>query len=205
MQRIADSIRYSLFALLALVGAVSAARAEMPAPDPAAANYEVRFMTKMIDHHAMAVMMAEMCVERAIHPDLTTMCTDIIANQQAEIEMQQMWLHHWYGITYEPDVNMASMTHLSTLYGAQFEITFMKTMIRHHSRAVREGARCVERAYHPDLIAMCTEMVAAQLQEIRTMPMAVRVVRHLPLPGRRHRLKLKDMRGATVTVAPRSG
>ena len=55
----------------------------MPAPDPAAANYEVRFMTKMIDHHAMAVMMAEMCVERAIHPDLTSMCTGIIANQQA--------------------------------------------------------------------------------------------------------------------------
>ena len=42
-------------------------------------------------------------------------------------------------------------------------------MIRHHARAVREGAHCVERAYHPDLIAMCSDIVQAQMKEIRTM------------------------------------
>jgi uncharacterized protein (DUF305 family) len=97
------------------------------------------------------------------------MCQDIVANQTAEIETMQAWLQDWYGITYEPDMNSDSMSHLMTLYGADFEITFMRTMIRHHSRAVREGARCVERAYHPELISMCTDIVQAQLEEIQTL------------------------------------
>ena len=45
----------------------------------------------------------------------------------------------------------------------------MRTMIRHHSRAVREGTRCVESAYHPELISMCTDIVEAQLEEIQTL------------------------------------
>lgn len=169
MQRIASSVSASFLVLLALFGISNVARAAEPAPDPATADYEVRFMTKMIDHHMMAVMMGEMCIERAIHPELTTMCQDIVANQTAEIETMQAWLQDWYGVAYEPDMNSNSMSHLMSHYGADFEITFMRTMIRHHSRAVREGARCVERAYHPELISMCTDIVQAQLEEIQTL------------------------------------
>ena len=32
--------------------------ASAPAPSPATANFEIKFMTDMIDHHYMAVMMA---------------------------------------------------------------------------------------------------------------------------------------------------
>lgn len=38
-----------------LLGCVSVMAAE-PAPTPAAAHFEVKFLTDMIDHHAMAVM-----------------------------------------------------------------------------------------------------------------------------------------------------
>jgi uncharacterized protein (DUF305 family) len=169
MRSIFTPICASFLALCASVGVVTAADAAMPAPDPATVTYEVRFMTKMIDHHTMAVMMAGTCIERAVHPELTTMCTDIVANQQAEIGTMQGWLQEWYGIVYEPTVNMASMKHLTALYGEEFEMAFMKTMIRHHARAVRESAHCVERAYHSELISMCTEIVEAQLEEIRTL------------------------------------
>ena len=46
------------------------AGASEPAPDTSTARYEVRFMEGMIDHHMMAVMMAEMCVQYAIHEEL---------------------------------------------------------------------------------------------------------------------------------------
>ena len=87
----------------ALVGAcvllVTPALADGPAPTPAAARYEVKFMTDMIDHHMMAVMMSQHCVEKAVHEQLRTMCQEIIAAQMAEIGQLQKWLKSWYGMT----------------------------------------------------------------------------------------------------------
>ena len=34
------------------------------------------------------------------------MCQDIAANQTAEIETMQAWLQDWYGIAYEPDMQL---------------------------------------------------------------------------------------------------
>jgi uncharacterized protein (DUF305 family) len=42
----------------------------------------------------MAVMMAEMCTMKAIHPELLSLCQNIIASQSAEITMMQAWLQH---------------------------------------------------------------------------------------------------------------
>lgn len=161
--------RSSLLILLSCLGLSQSAWASEPAPDPDTARYEVRFLTNMIDHHAMAVMMAEMCLERAAHRELITLCSDIILNQSAEIETMQTWLQDWYGLAHEPDTSAPSMQRLLRLEGAEFEIAFMEMMIRHHSRAVREASHCVERAYHADLLALCSQIVAMQLEEIRTM------------------------------------
>lgn len=43
------------------------------------------------------------------------------------------------------------MEKLSQLTGAEFEIEFMKDMIRHHYQAVIEGAHYMERAYDEEL------------------------------------------------------
>jgi uncharacterized protein (DUF305 family) len=62
------------------------ALADAPAPDQQTAKYEIKFMQNMIDHHAMAVMMAEMCTMMAVHEELIAMCEDIMVTQSAEIE-----------------------------------------------------------------------------------------------------------------------
>ena len=69
--------------------------ADAPAPDKHTAKYEIKFMENMIDHHAMAVMMAHMCHMQATHPELIAMCENIIATQSAEIGMMQTWLLDW--------------------------------------------------------------------------------------------------------------
>jgi uncharacterized protein (DUF305 family) len=141
-----------------------------PAPDPATAHYEVKFMTDMIDHHAMAVMMANMCLQKAQHPELRSLCENIIATQTHEIEEMQSWLQSWYGVSYEPDVkDNGQMKKLMSLSGAVFEIEFMQMMIRHHYKAVKEGEQCVTRAYHPELRQLCQNIVVTQTQEIRQM------------------------------------
>lgn len=140
------------------------------APTQRASKFEVRFMTGMIDHHAMAIMTAEMCLEKAVHPELRAMCEGIIAAQSAEIATMQFWLEDWYGVTYAPDASMGGgMERLSRLSGDEFEVAFMEMMIRHHRQAVGEASMCVDAAYHPELIDLCESIIAAQTAEIREM------------------------------------
>lgn len=155
-----------------LLTTVSAAFAEDPAPRPGQARFEVDFMTMMIDHHAAAVEMAELCVEKATHDELRMMCEDMIVEQTNEIEEMQTWLMDWYGVSHEPQIseeNQMMIEHLAMLEGDQFEIEFMQMMIEHHSMAVKEGVKCERRAYHDELQTMCHDMVDSQVAEIMQM------------------------------------
>lgn len=58
------------------------------------------------------------------------------------------------------------MQKLAATTGAAFEIEFMKSMIRHHWTAIIQARQCQQRAYHPDLIAMCHEIETMQQAEI---------------------------------------
>lgn len=161
-------------ALTLVLTASVPATANEPAPTQAQAQYEIRFMTDMIDHHHMAIMMSQICLTNATHEELKAMCADIIAAQQQEIATMQTWLQDWYGISYAPEMtqgDMQRMERMSEMYGAEFEIAFMKSMIRHHWKAVVRASGCLDRAYHPELIAMCEEIIIAQVGEIEILRM----------------------------------
>ena len=175
-----DRLRFTAFTvftilMLGVIGLIFLPRrvaADEPAPRRSIANYEIKFMEDMIDHHAMAVEMAELCVEKAIHEELRSMCQEIIAQQSQEIETMQTWLEDWYGVSYEPEMTpgkMQQMERLAALDGEEFEITFMEEMIRHHETAIREAERCVERAYHEDLVNLCENIIETQSAEIAQM------------------------------------
>lgn len=156
-----------LLAVALMLAVVSPALADAPARREA--KLEVKFMKNMIDHHQMAVMMAEMCVEKAVHEELRTMCEDIITEQMAEIELFQSWLQDWCGVTYEPqmkpkDERMVEM--LSMLEREASEIHFMDMMIEHHMMAIMMAEKCVDRAYHEDLISQCHMIIESQMEEI---------------------------------------
>ena len=146
--------------------------ASTPAPSPSAATFESKFMTDMIDHHQMAIEMAEICLDRAVHEELRTTCQNIIATQSAEIQQMQAWLQDWYGITYEPVMKPSDekmMERLASLSGAEFEIAFMEMMIKHHEKAIKEGRHCLDKAYHAELREMCEDIIATQSAEIAQM------------------------------------
>ena len=143
--------------------------ADAPAPDKQTAKFEIKFMEGMMDHHAMAVMMAEMCTMQAVHPELIALCQNIIASQSAEIEVMQTWLQDWYGISYEPKMHMGEMEGHMNMDPAQFERWFMKRMISHHAKAIKEAEDCLEEAYHGELISLCQNMIVMQTQEINMM------------------------------------
>jgi uncharacterized protein (DUF305 family) len=146
--------------------------ASAPAPSPSTSNFEIKFMTDMIDHHQMAVMMAEMCIAKAIHPELRSLCESIRTAQMAEIEEMQAWLQDWYGITYQPVMkpgDQQMMERLAALSGAEFEIAFMEMMIKHHEKAIKEGQHCLDKAYHAELRELCQNIITTQSAEIALM------------------------------------
>ena len=143
-----------------------------PAPTQSATNYEIKFMENMIDHHHMAVMMAEMCLAKAVHPELRSLCESIRTSQMAEIEEMQAWLQDWYGVTYEPVMKPGDeqmMDRLASLSGAEFEIAFMEMMIKHHEKAIKEGRHCLDKAYHTELRELCENIIRTQSAEIAQM------------------------------------
>lgn len=143
-----------------------------PAPTRSAANFEIKFMTDMIDHHHMAVMMAEMCIGRAIHPELRALCEEIRSTQLAEIAEMQGWLQDWYGVTYQPMMkpgDQKMMERLAALSGAEFELAFMEMMIKHHEKAIKEGRHCLDKAYHTELRELCENIISTQSAEIAQM------------------------------------
>lgn len=173
-RRVASGLTAALLATGALTGvAVAAAppaQASAPAASDQAARFEVDFLTGMIDHHHMAVMMAEMCVEKAVHDQLAATCESIVATQSAEIATMQQWLEDWYGISHEPDMTgMQSMHRFHDLDGEEFEVAFLRSMIRHHRGAIREAERCLANAEHDELLTLCSDIRDAQLAEIAQM------------------------------------
>lgn len=171
-RRLGAVIAAALLAAATLLAPSAPARADAPAPDRQTARYEVDFMTGMIDHHQMAIMMSRMCLDKAVHDDLEEMCEDIIAAQQQEIATMQEWLSDWYDVDYEPQLtegDMRSMHRFERLEGEDFEVAFMRSMIRHHKKAVTEARGCVDRADHDELVEMCEDIIDVQLAEIEQL------------------------------------
>jgi uncharacterized protein (DUF305 family) len=167
--RVLRMIGWVAAALVAALAIASPAAASAPAPAKATAKFEVDFMTGMIDHHAMAVEMADVCLDNATHAELRAMCEDVIAAQSEEIETMQSWLEDWYSVSYSLEMTrgeMQQMEKLAALSGAEFEIRFMETLVRHHRKAIGMAERCLDRAYHSDLRDLCEGIIATQSAEI---------------------------------------
>lgn len=143
-----------------------------PSPSRSTTTYEQKFMMNMIDHHQMAIEMAELCLAKAVHQELRDLCSSIIAVQSAEIRRMQRWLRDWYSVSYTPQMSKSGerdLRRLSMLSGADFEIAFMEMMIMHHEAAIEEAQQCSDRASHSQLLELCENIATSQSAEIQQM------------------------------------
>ncbi|MCC7165551.1 MAG: DUF305 domain-containing protein [Anaerolineae bacterium] len=159
------------FLFVSLLG-VSTVSANGPAQDPETAKFETDFMQMMIDHHHMAIEMATVCLQKATHDELRTMCQSIIDSQTKEIQDMQSWLSGWYQIDKPPMMMQDGeqmMSHLNAVSGDEFDKMFMEMMSEHHSTAIQEATPCLQRAEHQELKNLCQNIVSSQRQEIDQM------------------------------------
>lgn len=147
----------------------------MPAHQPnqrSTANHEVKFLEDMIDHHQMAVEMADVCSDKAVHTELESLCDSIMSVQTAEIHQMQHWLQTWYGISYASEMNAGEehmVDRMAAMSGAEFEMMFLEMMIRHHEDAIADAKAILDKASHQELITLARNIITSQQAEVEQM------------------------------------
>jgi uncharacterized protein (DUF305 family) len=160
---------------------------------------EIRFMEGMIDHHQMALDMANDCLGKASDA-VKTICEAVIVAQTPEIEQMQAWLLAWYNIEYTPmpmaeamgdmdmgahsghsmsgmpDTDPAMMMGMFAGFnrwtGAEYDQAWLESMIDHHDDAIHMSQRLLDRlgeGGHAELKTLAESIITAQTAEIEQM------------------------------------
>lgn len=132
------------------------------------------FAAMMIPHHAQAVELAQLALEKSDDERILELSNEIIESQSAEIELMESWtdsdtMNEHAGHMMNMD-GMLSNEEMDALRNAtsDFDKLFLNGMIAHH-----EGAIDMANMYLPtddeEFSKLLTDIVAAQTREISEM------------------------------------
>lgn len=162
---------------------------------PLDGSAEAGFARDMQSHHAQAVQMSLIVMERTEDPAIRTMASDIATGQQAQIGQMSAWLQLWglsptgsqpamtwmgddhHGATSAsgekvPMPGMASpsdLARLSAARGVEADRIFLELMIPHHRGGVEMADAVLARSDREEVVTLARAMKAAQSSEITTM------------------------------------
>ena len=160
------------FAVVSFAG-TSTASAHTSTTSGKNAQFEIRFMERLSDHHLAAVKADSICLQKATHDALRDMCASDKASQQMEISEMVSWLSQWYDVHYQPSLTPSSkamVMYLSTLRkGKSFEVGYMENIMPHHLMAIKMARTCLAQASHQKLLNLCKDVISAQTKEIQEM------------------------------------
>jgi uncharacterized protein (DUF305 family) len=146
---------------------------------------DVRFMQGMIGHHAQALEMTALLVERSARDDMKMLAKRIDVSQADEIKMMQQWLasrgqdvpdehaHHAHGATLMPGMlTPEEMAQLAAANGVEFDRLFLEFMIKHHDGAlvmVQELFATPGAGQDSEIFSFASDVDADQRMEIDRM------------------------------------
>jgi uncharacterized protein (DUF305 family) len=127
-----------------------------------------------IEHHEMAIHMAEMVVENATTPSIQDLAERMVTAQTAEVATLRAVEEELQDQPEPPPMPMdphheADMAHMMTLTGAELEQMFLLDMIQHHAAGLPPAHRAMPHLTHPDLQAMAESIAREQAAEIGEM------------------------------------
>lgn len=137
-------------------------------------NFDIAYMSMMIDHHQGAVEMSEAVLKVSQDERIRTAAQAIISVQNSEIAQLTGWLKSWYGAT--PNrlymqmmrTDMKSMMDKAKQAAANGSADrgFLEGMIPHHQDAVDMSEICLKNAARAELMAFCQTVIEVQTSEI---------------------------------------
>lgn len=158
---------------------------------------DVAFASDMITHHAQALSMVDLTLDRDLDPEVQALAEDIRDAQGPEIETMADWLTQWgedVPATMRDHVNsghdmgdmsdtMDDMGHddmpgmmtsedmeaLENASDAEFQDMWLEMMIEHHEGAIEMAETEQEDGQFNDAVDLAGQIIDAQQQEIDTM------------------------------------
>jgi uncharacterized protein (DUF305 family) len=137
------------------------------------------FMALMVDHHELAIEMAEMAQERGQHAEVKALADAIVEAQSSEIEQmgsihQRMFDQgvggHGHGTLGMSESEMGMHADMSALGAADpFDEAFIDSMIPHHQGAIRMARIEIAQGEDGELMALAEAIIEAQSREIEEM------------------------------------
>jgi uncharacterized protein (DUF305 family) len=157
------------------------------AGEPAGYNSaDVAFASTMVPHHQRTIEMASMALQRSTNPELVTLANRIVAAQQPEVNVLNVFLVQWNENpenragsgegeqgTPEPSaegmVDDATIAKLESLHGPEFDKLWLQSMIGQHQGAVAMAKAEIADGKNVDAIAVAETIVSGQDAEIGQM------------------------------------
>jgi len=151
---------------------------------------DVRFMQRMIAHHAQALAMTSLVPTRSSRDDIRLLAGRIEASQQHEIAVMRRWLesrgekvpnldapHEHHGADGHQALMPGMLTReelarLASATGAEFDRLFLQLMTRHHEGAltmVAEFFATPGAGQEAEIFGLASDVDADQRAEIRRM------------------------------------
>lgn len=157
-----------------------------------AAPFDQQFIDSMMPHHQSAVVMAEMAVKQARHPEVRHLARQIIQAQQREMQQMKAWRQAWFGSAEVPMVpgmqmgKMVKMTmpgmmmglpmqmemdmnKLHQARGNNFDRMFLEMMVPHHAGAMVMAQEALTTTRRPELRHLAHRIIDSQAREIGMM------------------------------------
>lgn len=151
---------------------------------------DVSFATDMIQHHAQALSMVDLTVDRTLDPEVQQLAEAIREAQGPEIETMTDWLQDWDeevpetmrdhvnsddGMESMGDSDMPGMmsgddfTQLEDASDADFETMWLEMMVAHHEGAVEMAEAEQSDGQFKDAVDLAGNVVESQSAEIDQM------------------------------------
>ncbi|RNL61261.1 DUF305 domain-containing protein [Nocardioides marmoriginsengisoli] len=151
---------------------------------------DVAFATDMIQHHAQALAMVNLTVERPLDPEVKAVTEGIRAAQAPEIETMVDWLQEWdedvpetvndhmnhdMGTTPEGTDEMPGMMsaeemkELEEAPDSEFQKLWLEMMVEHHRGAIEMAGTEVEDGRYQPAVDLAKSIVSSQSDEVEEL------------------------------------
>ena len=134
-----------------------------------AQNIDRNFITMMIPHHQSAIDMSQLILKTTKDPQVKTWATNIIRDQQREINEMQALLKQFGGPVQGMGGQMNQMMGDMTTpinQASNKDVAFVQGMIPHHGMAIMMADHLLMQSRNPTMQKLGRDIITAQAQEI---------------------------------------
>ena len=196
-------------ALVALGGGLAVGLGIGRSEAPTAGSVDAGFSRDMAVHHRQGVEMANLALDRSSDPEIRQIAFDISSTQTNQAGQMEGWLALW-GLPRSGGEHMAWMggghsghdmsatddgalmpgmateaelADLRSLTGTEFDVEFLRLMIRHHQGGYDMAQYAAENAAGPAVRTLARSIAETQTAEVTTMVRMLTARGGTPLPA----------------------